>query len=85
MQVVATATHANARSFYAFSRDKGMPDRGFFHKLARNQIPINAVWLVLFISGAFGSPFAEMRWEADFVTAGDSVDGPPGLCVVCRC
>lgn len=51
-QVVATATHANARSFYAFSRDKGMPDRGFFYKLARNQIPINAVWLVLFISGA---------------------------------
>ncbi|BGP03776.1 polyamine transporter tpo5 [Rhodotorula toruloides] len=53
-QVVATATHANARSFYAFSRDKGMPDRGFFHKLARNQIPINAVWLVLFISALMG-------------------------------
>ena len=52
LQVVATATHANARSFHAFSRDRGMPDRGFFSRLAPNQIPINAVWLVLFISGA---------------------------------
>lgn len=50
-QVVATATHANARSFHAFSRDKGMPDRGLFTKLARNKVPINAVWLVLFIAG----------------------------------
>ncbi|GAA5937417.1 hypothetical protein JCM3775_006606 [Rhodotorula graminis] len=53
-QVVATATHANARSFHAFSRDRGMPDRGFFSRLAPNKIPINAVWLVLFISALMG-------------------------------
>ncbi|GAA6051568.1 hypothetical protein JCM3770_003476 [Rhodotorula araucariae] len=53
-QVVATATHANARSFHAFSRDKGMPDRGFFSRLAKNKIPVNAVWLVLFISALMG-------------------------------
>ncbi|POY74921.1 hypothetical protein BMF94_1897 [Rhodotorula taiwanensis] len=53
-QVVATATHANARSFHAFSRDKGMPDRGLFTKLARNKVPINAVWLVLFIAALMG-------------------------------
>lgn len=51
-QVVATATQANGRSFHAFSRDKGMPDRGFFAKLAPNKVPVNAVWLVLFICGA---------------------------------
>lgn len=83
---MATATHANARSFYAFSRDKGMPDRGFFHKLARNQIPINAVWLVLFISGAFGSaPPLQQRWDGRLTLRcwGDSVDGSSGVCVLC--
>ncbi|GAA6015215.1 hypothetical protein JCM10207_003645 [Rhodosporidiobolus poonsookiae] len=53
-QVVATATQANARSFHAFSRDKGMPDRGLFSKLAPNKVPVNAVWLVLFICALMG-------------------------------
>jgi len=53
-QVVATATHANARSFHAFSRDKGIPDRGFFARLAKNKVPINAVWLVIFIAALMG-------------------------------
>ncbi|GAA6039817.1 hypothetical protein JCM8097_004236 [Rhodosporidiobolus ruineniae] len=53
-QVVATATQANARSFHAFSRDKGMPDRGLFMKLAPNKVPVNAVWLVLFICSLMG-------------------------------
>ncbi|GAA5883185.1 hypothetical protein JCM3774_002412 [Rhodotorula dairenensis] len=53
-QVVATATHANARSFHAFSRDKGLPDRGFFARLAKNKVPINAVWLVIFIAALMG-------------------------------
>ncbi|GAA5982500.1 hypothetical protein JCM10908_006674 [Rhodotorula pacifica] len=53
-QVVATATHANARSFHAFSRDKGIPDRGFFSRLAKNKVPVNAVWLVIFIAALMG-------------------------------
>ncbi|GAA6013862.1 hypothetical protein JCM11491_000449 [Sporobolomyces phaffii] len=53
-QVVTTATQANARSFHAFSRDHGLPDRGFFTKMSKNQIPVNAVWLVLFISALMG-------------------------------
>ncbi|GAA5879952.1 hypothetical protein JCM1840_006941 [Sporobolomyces johnsonii] len=53
-QVVATATQANARSFHAFSRDNGLPDGGFFAKLAPNRIPVNAVWLVVFISSLMG-------------------------------
>ncbi|GAA6003352.1 uncharacterized protein JCM10292_003873 [Rhodotorula paludigena] len=53
-QVVATATHANARSFHAFSRDRGMPDGGFFMKLAPNHVPINAVWLVMVIAALMG-------------------------------
>ncbi|GAA5867997.1 hypothetical protein JCM8547_000777 [Rhodosporidiobolus lusitaniae] len=53
-QVVATATQANGRSFHAFSRDKGMPDRGLFSKLAPNRVPVNAVWLVLFICALMG-------------------------------
>lgn len=51
--VVTTALQANARTFQAFSRDNGLPDRGIFAKLAGNKIPINAVWLVCFISGSF--------------------------------
>ncbi|GAA5949496.1 hypothetical protein JCM21900_000239 [Sporobolomyces salmonicolor] len=53
-QVVATATQANARSFHAFSRDNGLPDGGFFARLAPNRIPVNAVWLVVFISSLMG-------------------------------
>lgn len=43
---------ANARTFHAFSRDHGLPDRGLFAKLAPNKVPIYSVWLVCFISGA---------------------------------
>ncbi len=48
--VITTATQANARSFYAFSRDKGLPDRGFFARVnKRTRQPINAVWLVVIL------------------------------------
>lgn len=53
-QVGATALQANARSFHAFSRDRGLPDRGLFCRLAKNRIPIYAVWLVVFISLLMG-------------------------------
>lgn len=47
--VVTTALQANARSFYAFSRDNGLPDRGFFAKLNKKTgTTVNAVWLVVF-------------------------------------
>ncbi|WFD29838.1 polyamine transporter tpo5 [Malassezia sp. CBS 17886] len=46
--VVTTALQANARSFYAFSRDHGLPDRGFFAKINRvTGTTVNAVWLVV--------------------------------------
>lgn len=49
--VVSTALQANARTVHAFSRDGGLPDRGFFCKVASNRVPINAVWIVCFVSG----------------------------------
>ncbi|WFD00665.1 polyamine transporter tpo5 [Malassezia yamatoensis] len=46
--VVTTALQANARSFYAFSRDKGLPDRGFFARINKvTGTTVNAVWLVI--------------------------------------
>lgn len=46
--VVTTAIQANARSFYAFSRDNGLPDRGFFARIERRTgTTVNAVWLVV--------------------------------------
>lgn len=48
--VVTTAIQANARSFYAFSRDNGLPDRGFFAKInKRTGTTVNAVWLVVLL------------------------------------
>ncbi|KAK4056357.1 polyamine transporter tpo5 [Microbotryomycetes sp. JL221] len=52
--VVQTALQANARTFFAFSRDQGLPDRGLFAKLAPNRIPVWSVWLVVFISLLMG-------------------------------
>ncbi|SCZ98393.1 BZ3500_MvSof-1268-A1-R1_Chr3-2g06340 [Microbotryum saponariae] len=49
-QVVATAMQANARTFHAFSRDHGLPDRGLFARLSKQRIPVFSVWLVAFIS-----------------------------------
>lgn len=47
--VVTTAVQANARSFYAFSRDNGLPDRGVFARInKRTGTTVNAVWLVIF-------------------------------------
>ncbi|EPQ29553.1 uncharacterized protein PFL1_02772 [Pseudozyma flocculosa PF-1] len=53
--VVTTALQANARSFYAFSRDGGLPDRGFFAKVSpRFNTTVNAVWLVVIPCMALG-------------------------------
>lgn len=47
---VTDGAQANSRTFFAFSRDGGLPDRGLFGKLAPNKIPIWSVWLVVFLS-----------------------------------
>lgn len=52
--VVQTAMQANARTFFAFSRDGGLPDRGLFAKLAPNKIPLWGVWIVVLISVVMG-------------------------------
>lgn len=53
--VVTTATQANARSFYAFSRDNGLPDRRFFSRLdKRVGTTVNAVWLVIVLCMLLG-------------------------------
>ncbi|CAE6472143.1 unnamed protein product [Rhizoctonia solani] len=48
--VVQTALQACSRTFYAFSRDHGLPDKGLFGRIAKNHVPIHAVWLVVFLS-----------------------------------
>ncbi|KAK6921690.1 Amino acid/polyamine transporter I [Dillenia turbinata] len=41
---------SNSRMVYAFSRDGAMPFSSFWHKVNRQEVPINAVWLSVFIS-----------------------------------
>ncbi|CDO68771.1 hypothetical protein BN946_scf184989.g37 [Trametes cinnabarina] len=45
-----TALQAASRTVYAFSRDKGLPDRGFFgHVSSWTQTPLRAIWFVTII------------------------------------
>jgi len=49
--VCQTALQACSRTVFAFSRDHGLPDRGFFGRNNRfTQTPINAVWLTTIVS-----------------------------------
>ncbi|KIS69619.1 uncharacterized protein UMAG_02154 [Mycosarcoma maydis] len=53
--VVTTALQANARSFYAFSRDNALPDRGLFARVNKHTgTTVNAVWLVVIPCMALG-------------------------------
>jgi amino acid transporter len=53
--VVQTALMANARSFYAFSRDGGLPDKKFFARInKKTTTTVNAVWLVVACCAALG-------------------------------
>jgi len=52
--VVTTALQANSRSFFAFSRDGGLPDRGLFGKMSSWKIPLWGVWLVVVLSMLLG-------------------------------
>ena len=48
--VAQTALQAVSRAIYAFSRDRGLPDGGFFgHISVSTQTPLRAVWLTVFI------------------------------------
>lgn len=48
--VVQTALQATSRTVYAFSRDNGLPDRGYFGKnSSATDTPLRAVWLSTFI------------------------------------
>ena len=49
--VCQTALQAASRTVYAFSRDKGLPDRGFFgHISSWTQTPLRAIWFVTVIA-----------------------------------
>lgn len=41
---------SNSRMVYAFSRDGAMPGSSLWHKVNKQEVPINAVWLSAFIS-----------------------------------
>jgi amino acid transporter len=41
---------------YAFSRDGAMPLSSVWHKVNKNEVPINAVWLSAFISLCMALP-----------------------------
>ncbi|KII90043.1 hypothetical protein PLICRDRAFT_40226 [Plicaturopsis crispa FD-325 SS-3] len=49
--VAQTALQAASRTIYAFSRDHGLPDAGFFgHISSWTQTPLRAIWLVTVVS-----------------------------------
>lgn len=49
--VVQTALHACSRTIYAFSRDHGLPDRGYFGKNSKiTQTPLRAIWCTTIVS-----------------------------------
>ncbi|GAB2228572.1 hypothetical protein Droror1_Dr00022692 [Drosera rotundifolia] len=45
-----SAVTSNSRMAYAFSRDGAMPFSSFWHKVNKQEIPINAVWASVCIS-----------------------------------
>ncbi|KAM0750720.1 amino acid transporter [Meredithblackwellia eburnea MCA 4105] len=51
--VVSTELQACSRTVFAFSRDRGFPDRGLFQRLSGNKVPVFAVLFVVFWAGVF--------------------------------
>ncbi|KAK3136065.1 hypothetical protein QOZ80_5BG0427550 [Eleusine coracana subsp. coracana] len=47
---------SNSRMTYAFSRDGAMPFSSVWHKVNKQEVPINAVWLSAFISLCMALP-----------------------------
>ncbi|KAJ9105922.1 hypothetical protein QFC20_004160 [Naganishia adeliensis] len=84
---VQTATQACARTFYAFSRDGGLPDRGLFGRLNKyTKTPVWSVWLVIVLSIAMGA----LSWasliaaQAIFSMCAVAMDLSYVIPVVCR-
>ncbi|KAI5454540.1 polyamine transporter tpo5 [Naganishia albida] len=84
---VQTATQACARTFYAFSRDGGLPDRGLFGRLnSYTKTPVWSVWLVIILSVAMGA----LSWasliaaQAIFSMCAVAMDLSYVIPVVCR-
>ncbi|KAL4080597.1 amino acid permease [Scleroderma citrinum] len=49
--VVQTGLQAGSRTFYAFSRDHGFPDHGYFGHISKwTQTPLRAIWLITIMS-----------------------------------
>ncbi|KAI0684048.1 APC amino acid permease [Cytidiella melzeri] len=49
--VVQTALQACSRTVYAFSRDHGLPDRGYFGQVSRwTTTPLRAIWVTTLVS-----------------------------------
>jgi amino acid transporter len=49
------------RMTYAFSRDGAMPFSSIWHKVNKQEVPINAVWLSAFISLCMALPVTELN------------------------
>ena len=46
---------AGSRAIYAFSRDHGLPDRGYFGHINKlTKTPIRAIWLITLLSALPG-------------------------------
>ncbi|KAH9824142.1 amino acid/polyamine transporter I [Melampsora americana] len=52
---VNVALQSCSRTLYAFSRDGGIPDRGWFGKLTSYKTPVHAVWIIVLVAIGFGS------------------------------
>jgi len=84
--VVQTALQASSRTLYAFSRDRALPDRGYFGKNdKRTHTPLRAVWLntiVCILPGllALASPIAANAIFALCAMALDLSYLPPIIC-----
>ena len=85
--VVTTALQAASRSFYAFSRDGGLPDKGFFSRIdKRTGTTVNAVWLVVAPSVAliFLGLASDVAVNAIFALAALGMDLSYLVPIVCR-
>ncbi|PKA61350.1 Amino-acid permease BAT1 like [Apostasia shenzhenica] len=47
---------SNSRMAYAFSRDEAMPLSSYWHKVNKQEVPVNAVWLSVFVSFCMALP-----------------------------
>ncbi|KAL8287634.1 hypothetical protein RQP46_003492 [Phenoliferia psychrophenolica] len=84
--VVATELQACSRTFFAFSRDHGLPDRGLFSKLSNNKVPVYAVLLVVVCAAVLGMlDFASViALNAVFALCAVALDSSYLIPIVCR-